>query len=289
MNTDLLLKDAEQTLVAVNERFGWQGDEDDQAWDILAHVLGRQPDPDEDLPLDVAYKFDELVKRRSTGEPMAFILGWVDFLDFKMNIEPGAFIPRLTSEFLAKQAIRRIRKRSRPVHVDLACGIGPVAIGSARKVPQAEVYGVDISRKAVRQAQANALKLGAPNAKFFKGDMFEPLPDQIRGRVDVISIHPPYVPKDEVDDLPEEIKQYEPSHTLTDTSVDGLGLTRRVIDEGRQWLGPNGWVLIEIVPSESNVVRKMFRKHGYEEVRSTHGELKLTRVICGKLPQKNKK
>ncbi|MEX0874411.1 MAG: peptide chain release factor N(5)-glutamine methyltransferase [Actinomycetota bacterium] len=284
MNTDLLLKDAEATLVAVNERFGWQGDEDDQAWDILTHVLRRQPDPDEDLPLDVAYRFDELVKRRATGEPLAFILGWVEFLDFKMAIEPGAFIPRLTSEFLAKQAIRRLRKRAKPIHIDLACGIGPVAIGSARAVPKAKVFGVDISKKAVRQAQANATKLGAGNATFLKGDMFSPLPEELRGKVDVISIHPPYVPKAEVADLPEEIKEYEPAHTLTDASLDGLGLTRRVISEGREWLGPKGWVLIEIVPTESILVRRMFREHGYLEVRSTHGELKLTRVICGRMP-----
>jgi release factor glutamine methyltransferase len=284
MNTDQLLKEGKRTLVAVNERFGWQGDEADQAWEILTHVLGRDPDPDEELSSKDSKRFREIVKKRTTGEPLAYILGWVEFLDFKMTVRSGAFVPRLTSEWLAKQAIKRLRNRRNPVHVDLATGIGPVAIASARAVKKAEVYGVDIMPDAVKEARLNAKKLGVRNVTFSAGSMFDPLPKRLQGKVDVISIHPPYVPVDEVVDLPVEIRKYENKHTLTDGSQDGLGLTRQVIDEGREWLGPNGWVLIEIVPSEWNRVRPLFREAGYVDVRSTHGELKLTRVICGRLP-----
>lgn len=284
MNTDQLLKEAKRTLVAVNERFGWQGDEADQAWDILAHVLGRQPDPDEDVSPADRRRFEKLVAKRTTGEPLAYILGFVEFLDFKMTVRSGTFVPRLTSEWLAKQAIKRLRNRRNPVHVDLATGIGPVAISSARAVRKAEVHGVDIMGEAVKEARANAKKLGVRNVTFHTGSMFAPMPARLKGKVDVITIHPPYVPKDEVVDLPIEIRKWESKTTLTDGSHDGLGLTRQVIDEGREWLGPNGWVLIEIVPSEWNRVRPLFREAGYVDVRSTHGELKLTRVICGRLP-----
>src|SRR5438876_5478993 len=136
MKADKLLKEAKKTLVAANDRFGWQGDEADQAWDILAHVLGRQPVRTEVVSPPVAKRFNKLVDRRTTGEPLAFILGWVDFLDFRMVVKSGAFVPRLTSEWLAQQAIRRLRRRKKPIHVDLATGIGPVAIGSARAVPK---------------------------------------------------------------------------------------------------------------------------------------------------------
>jgi release factor glutamine methyltransferase len=113
--------------------------------------------------------------------------------------------------------------------------------------------------------------------------MFSPLPKRLKGTVDVVTIHPPYVPNGEIDDLPIEIKEYEPEHTLTDKSKDGLGLTRRVIDEGREWVRPGGWVLIEIVPMEWKRVRPLFKEAGYTDIRSTHGELKLTRVICGRV------
>jgi release factor glutamine methyltransferase len=284
MNADDLTKQGKRDLVAVNDRFGWQGDEEDQAWDMLVHVLGRQPKLEEEVSPADEKKFHKLMKRRLTGEPLSYIIGWVDFLDFKMIVRSGAFVPRLTSEFLAKQAIRRLRPRKNPVHIDLATGIGPVAIGSARAVKKAEVHGVDIMAEAVKGARSNAKSLGVRNVTFHKGNMFDPLPKRLRGQVDVITIHPPYVPKSEVVDLPDEIKKYEDERTLTDGSVDGLGLTRRVIDEGRDWLGHNGWVLIEIVPSEWNKVRPLFRDAGYVDVRSTHGELKLTRVICGRLP-----
>jgi release factor glutamine methyltransferase len=284
MNTEKLLKDAKRTLVAANERFGWQGDEDDQAWDMLAHVLGRQPDWDEDVSPKHLKEFNKILKRRVTGEPLTYILGYVDFLDFRMSVRTKAFVPRLTSEWLAKQAIKRIRPRRDPVHIDLATGIGPVALGSARAVRKAEVFGVDIMPTAIKEAKANAKKLGVRNVAFYAGDMFKPLPKSLKGQVDVITIHPPYVPASEVVDLPVEIKKWEDRRTLTDGSSDGLELTRRVIDEGREWLGPNGWVLIEIVPSEWKKVRPLFKEAGYVDVRSTHGELKLTRVICGRLP-----
>ena len=284
MNTEELIDDAKRRLVAKNDDFGWQGDEEDQAWDILAHVLGRQPKWEEDVsPADVE-KFDKIVRQRLTGKPLAYILGTIEFLDFKMTVRDGAFVPRLTSEWLAKSAIKRLRPRKSPVHVDLACGIGPVSIGSARALPKAEVHGVDIMGSAVKEARLNARKLNVSNVTFHKGNMFKPLPKRLKGRVDVITIHPPYVPANELEDLPLEIKKFEDARTLTDGSSDGLELTRRVIDEGREWLGRNGWVLIEIVPSEWKRVRPLFKDAGYTDIRSTHGELKLTRVICGRLP-----
>jgi release factor glutamine methyltransferase len=283
MRAAKLLKEGEKTLRSVNDRFGWQGDEDVQAWDILAHVLGRQPDEDEKISKADEKAFNKLVQRRMTGEPLAFILGWVDFLDFRMTVKSGAFVPRLTSEFLATQAIRRLRRRRNPVHVDLATGIGPVAIASARAVPKAKVFGVDISAKAVKQARDNAKSLGAPNATFLKGDMFSPLPAELKGAIDVVTIHPPYVPNGELDDLPIEIKKYEPKHTLTDNSKDGLELSRRVIAEGREWVRPGGWVLIEIVAMEFKRIRPLLKQAGYTDIKSTHGDLKLTRVICGRV------
>ncbi len=283
MNTEKLIDRAKRDLVRVNERFGWQGDEEDQAWEILTHVLGRQPKWEEDVSSSDVKEFEKILKVRLTGKPLAYILGTIEFLDFKMTVRDGAFVPRLTSEWLAKSAIKRLRPRRKPVHVDLATGIGPVAIGSARAVKGAEVHGVDIMGSAVKEARANATKLGVRNVTFHKGNMFEPLPKRLRGQVDVITIHPPYVPQGELEDLPLEIKRYEDSRTLTDGSKDGLELTRRVIDEGRDWLSHNGWVLIEIVPSEWKRVRPLFKDAGYVDIRSTHGELKLTRVICGRL------
>jgi release factor glutamine methyltransferase len=103
--------------------------------------------------------------------------------------------------------------------------------------------------------------------------------------VDVISVHPPYVAKHEIEDLPDEIKAWEPVHTLTDNSDDGLGLVRRTVDEGPAWLRKNGWLLMETDPDRARDVKKVMRAGGFRDVQSTKGgELKVTRVIVGRRP-----
>lgn len=267
---------------AANECFGYQGDEEEQAWNLFAHAGGSELNDEDDVPDDLNRRFQRLVRRRATGEPLEYITGRADFLDFHLDIKPGTFVPRLTSEFLAEQAIRRLRGRHDPLHVDLATGIGPVAIASALAVPHAQVWGLDISKKALAQARANARRLGATNATFLKSDLFTALPRELRASLDVVTIHPPYVARGEVGDLPAEIRNFEPRTTLTDGSPDGLGLVRRVITESCQWIKPGGWLLIEIIPAEFRSIRPLLRDAGYRDIRSTKGPLKHTRVIVGR-------
>ena len=123
------------------------------------------------------------------------------------------FVPRDSSENLATQATRRLRGRRRPVHVDLATGAGTIALAVANEVPKATVVGTDVSADAVELARKNAKRLGL-RARFVTGDLFGGLPRSLAGTVDVITVHPPYVPMHEIKDLPEEIREWEPEHTL---------------------------------------------------------------------------
>lgn len=282
MDAEQLIEQAKRTLRGANDRFGYKGDEEDQAWDLLTHALGSEPEWDDEIPAPTARRFRRLVDRRVTGEPIAYIVGWIDFHDFRLGVRPGMFIPRLTSEFLATQAARRLRGRRLPVHIDLATGIGPVPLTTARAVADAQVWGLDISRAAVVQARANAKQLGLGNVRFRQSDLFKALPAKLRGAVDVITMHPPYVPRGEVRDLPEEIRDFEPGHTLTDGSSDGLGLLTSAIGESVDWVKPGGWMLIEIVPGETRKVMPLLRAAGYSEVKSTCGPMRHTRVIAAR-------
>jgi release factor glutamine methyltransferase len=208
-----------------------------------------------------------------------------DFLGLELIVEPGVFVPRDSSEWLAKQAIRRLRKRGNPVHLDLASGMGTIALAVASEVPKAEVFGAELTQEGVKLARRNARHLGV-KAKFGAGDLFEPVPKKLRGRVDVITIHPPYVARGELRDLPDEIKDWEPAHTLTDRSSDGLGLVRRAVEEAPEWLTPNGWVLMETDPDRARDVRKVMTAGGFRDVKSTKGgSVPITRVIEGKCPR----
>jgi release factor glutamine methyltransferase len=285
MKARALIKDGIATLKASHAIDHWQKDREKiEAEDLIAFVMGDDPDPDDRIPDKKRRAFLELIERRATGEPIPFIKGFTEFRGLELIAEPGVFVPRDSSDFLAEQAIRRLRKRTAPVHVDLATGAGTIALSVANEVPKASVYGTDLSKDAIKLARRNARSLGL-KVRFATGDVFGGLPKKIMGAVDVITVHPPYVAKDEVDELPEEIKDWEPVHTLTDDSADGLGFVRRTVDEAPDWLGRKGWLLMEADPDRARDVRRVMAKGGFDDVRSTKGgDLKITRVVLGRRP-----
>jgi release factor glutamine methyltransferase len=98
-------------------------------------------------------------------------------------------------------------------------------------------------------------------------------------------VHPPYVPMHELKDLPEEIREWEPEHTLTDRSRDGLGLIGRTAREAPAWLSPNGWLLMEVSPDRVTLVKRVLGREGFRDMRSTKGgPIPLTRVIVARRP-----
>jgi release factor glutamine methyltransferase len=279
------MDDAVKVLKASTAIDHWQrGRERIEAEDLLWHVLDHEPDPREEVSARDRRAFDRLVRRRATGEPIPFIKGYTEFRGLELLVRPGVFVPRDASEFLAEQAARRLRGRPRPVHVDLATGAGTIALAIANEVPMATVIGTDVSEVAVKLARTNARRLGL-TARFVQGDLFSGLPRKLAGTVDVITFHPPYVPRRELRDLPEEIRAWEPEHTLTDRSANGLGLVSRAAREGPTWLSPRGWLLMEVSPDRVALVKGILGRGGFRDVRSTKGgPLPLTRVIVARRP-----
>jgi release factor glutamine methyltransferase len=282
-----LLQRAVRTLEASDAIDHWQKHRElYEAEDLLIHAMGgEEPDPDDEVPPPARRRFEAMIARRAVGEPTPYIKGFADFRGLDVLARPGVFVPRDSSEFLAEQAVRRLRRRRSPVHVDLATGGGPIALAVANEVPKATVYGADVSAEAVALARRNAKRLGL-QATFVVADLYTGLPfRRLGGTVDVVTLHPPYVPRDEVRDLPDEVRDWEPVHTLTDQSDDGMGLVRRAVDEGPEWLAASGWLLVEVSPDRAREVMRIFRSGGFRDVRSTKGgELKVTRVVVGKRP-----
>jgi release factor glutamine methyltransferase len=286
MEAKRVLARAVKTLKASDSIDHWQkGREEIEAEDLLIHVLGYEPEPDEQIKGKDRREFDALIERRATGEPIPYIKGYAEFRGIELRTKPGVFVPRDSSEFLAEQAVRRLRGRKKPTYVDLATGGGTIALAVADEVPKARVWGTDVAADAVKLARKNADLLEL-EATFKRGDLFGALPSSLRGSVDVITLHPPYVPRDEIEDLPDEIRDWEPEHTLTDRSVDGMGLILRTVDESPTWLRKDGWLLMEVSPDRAKGVKKVFRAGGFRDVESTKGgELKVTRVIVGRRPR----
>ena len=279
-----VLTDAVATLEASTAIDHWQRDREEiEADELLAYALGvDRVAPNDEVPPNVRRRFDRMIARRASGEPVQLITGLAVFRGLRIAARPGVFVPRDSTEYLAEQAVRRLRGRRRPVAVDLATGGGTVALAIANEVPGVRVFGTDISLTAVRVARENA-ELLRLRATFAKGDLFGGLPSHLQGRVDVITLHPPYVARDELHELPEEIRRFEPVHTLTDRSPDGLGLVGRTASEGPRWLKPGGWLLVEVSPDRARSAASVLRRNGFADVRSTMDRgFKVTRVLVGR-------
>ncbi|MGH2651797.1 MAG: N5-glutamine methyltransferase family protein, partial [Actinomycetota bacterium] len=239
-------------------------------------------DDEDEVPARAARRFHAMVARRGKGEPVQFIEGYAEFRGIQLIAKPGVFVPRDSTEFLAEQAVRRLRGRRRAIAVDLATGGGTVALAVANETRGVKVIGTDLSARAVRVARQNAARLKL-RATFVTGDLFGGLPKELKGKVDVITFHPPYVGRRELRELPDEIRRFEPAHTLTDNSLDGLGLVDRAAAEAGEWLKPGGWLLIEVSPDRARAVATVVRRHRLRDVRSTAGgDLKVTRVVVGR-------
>ena len=236
----------------------------DQASELLAAALGVDEDSlDEDLELPRAKRdrYLALVARRAAGEPQPFLTGRIEFYGLDLKVWPGAFVPRPSSELTVDRALRRLRRMKAPVVVDVAAGTAPIALAVAHEVPGAEVWALDIDELGIEHGRKNARRLGIRNVRFGSGDMYEPLPARLQGSVDLITAHVPYVPAAELEDLPTEVLEHEPVHTLTDEQ-DGLYLLRRAIDEALPFLVPGGWLLLELSDDIAAKAGRMIRKAG---------------------------
>jgi release factor glutamine methyltransferase len=212
-----------------------------------------------------------LVARRVAGEPLEWVLGWAEFAGLQVTVRPGVFVPRRRTELLAAQAIVRMRPAS--VAVELCCGAAPVAAAILEEVPFAEVHAADIDPVAVACARDNV-----PNGNVYEGDLYDALPDDLRGRVDVLVANTPYVPSDEVALMPPEARDHEPRHTL-DGGPDGLALLRRISAQARGWLSPGGHVLIEVSERQLPVAMAIFEADRLRASFAAHPDLGATVVI----------
>jgi release factor glutamine methyltransferase len=183
-------------------------------------------------------RLDAMVARRVAGEPLEQVLGWAEFCGLRIVVEPGVFVPRRRTGFLARQAIARTRPGA--VVVDLCCGSGALGAAIAAAVPGVVLHAADVDPAAVHCARRNLP--GA--AGVHQGDLYAALPPGLRGRVDVVVANVPYVPTEAVALMPPEARDHEPRSAL-DGGGDGLAVARRVVDGAPDWLVPGGSLLIE--------------------------------------------
>jgi release factor glutamine methyltransferase len=201
-------------------------------------------------------ELDAMVDKRVAGLPLEQVLGWAEFCGLRITVAPGVFVPRRRTEFLVQQAV--VLARGGDVIVDLCCGAGAIGAALAAAVDRAEVHAADIDPAAVRCARRN---LPGPGGHVYQGDLYEPLPAGLRGRVGILVANVPYVPAGEIGFLPPEARAHEPRVAL-DGGADGLDVLRRVAAGAPHWLTPGGHLLIEISERQAPSAQAAFAASG---------------------------
>ncbi len=180
----------------------------------------------------------QLVDARVAGQPLEYLLGWVDFAGLRIAVGPGVFVPRQRTELLVERALPLVGDGG--TVVELCCGAAAVSAALLAARPGLRLYAADIDEVAVRCAAAN---LGG-RGRVYRGDLYAPLPGELRGAVDVLVVNAPYVPSEAIATMPPEARLHEPL-TALDGGADGLDLHRRIAAGAGEWLAPGGHLVIE--------------------------------------------
>ena len=216
-------------------------------------------------------RLEELVRRRCTGEPLAWLTGAVRFCGERVLVRTGVYVPRWQSQPLVHEASARLPDTG--VAVDLCTGSGAIAAVLRRARPAARVLATEIDPVAVACARANGVEV-------FEGDLTSGLPASLAGAVDVMCAVAPYVPADEMHLLPRDVRAYEPRRAL-DGGTGGTEVLERVVAEASSWLRPGGSLCIELGGDQASILEPCLLGAGFDEdVRLADEDGDLRGLVC---------
>ena len=234
---------------------------------LLAHVLGKsrarlRSHPEEAGSAAESKRYTELVERRATGEPLAYVIGRRDFWSLRLTVTPAVLVPRPETELLVERALA-LRHEEFGRVVDLGTGSGAIALTLASERPGWQVVATDVSDEALTIARSNAESLDLKRVQFFRGSWFEPL----AGRTfDLIVSNPPYVAEDDPA-MQDPALRHEPRGALT-PGADAMASLRAIIASAPDYLERDGWLLLEHGSGQAAEVARELVARGLRHVRS---------------------
>jgi release factor glutamine methyltransferase len=254
---------------------------------LLARALGTTRiqlivDAKRPLAADELARMREMVRRRRTHEPVAYILGEREFYGRTFRVDRRVLVPRPDTETLVDVALARTRDRSLSLRaLDLCTGSGCVAITLGRERPTSSFVGADVSADALAVARDNALRLGAYNVAWRQGDLFDAAP--LPARFDLVTANPPYIAAGEIASLMADVRDHEPRLAL-DGGDDGLALLRRVVAAAPARLArPGGVLAVEVGAGQAPAVALLFAQAGFADIETKRDHARIERVVSGVL------
>ncbi len=229
---------------------------------LLASITGKKRfalylDDGEVLKPSQWNAYKELLRRRGEFIPLQYLVGSVNFFGFDFIVDERVLIPRPETEILVELALTKIKQFEGEAKIlDLGTGSGNIAL-SLTKLTGAEIYAVDLSKKALEVARENSRRLNLEErVHFFLGDCFEPLKKR-KIVFQLICSSPPYIPGAQLAAVSEEIK-FEPRMAL-DGGEDGLFFLRKIISQAHLFLARGGYLLLEIGDNQSRAIENIVK------------------------------
>jgi release factor glutamine methyltransferase len=212
-------------------------------------------------------EFDKDVERLEAGEPLDFIIGFVDFLDCKIDLSKRTLIPRVETEFWVDQVLEDLDYSAKLRILDIFSGSGCIGIAVLKKLPNSCVVLSDSEVIAIEQIRINAglNNIDPSRYQIIRSDLFE----NITGKFDIIFANPPYISLKNQDQIQKSVLKYEPKPALFGGD-DGLLYIEALLAQAKDFLGDQGKIYIEFDPPQENEIVKMIKRHGY----SGHGFIK---------------
>ena len=234
---------------------------------LLCHVMNLERIDlyvrfDQPLEEQELSSYRDLVRRRSSGEPIAYLLGEKEFMGHTFKVSPAVLIPRPDTEILVEAAVNRLAEYPEPRFLDIGVGSGAILLSVLKAIPYAKGIGVDLSPDALLIAKENATTLGVNHrAGFLLGDTLAPIGDR---KVQGILSNPPYIPTGDMRTLQKEVK-LEPKLAL-DGGLDGLNIYRKLLLDGKNYLLPGGFLMMEMGIHQAEPVTKIALEMGWVEL-----------------------
>lgn len=231
---------------------------------------------DEEMSEEQVREFEVLIRKRAERVPLQYITGEQEFMGLTFHVNSNVLIPRQDTETLVEEALKVIKPGMKVM--DMCTGSGCVLISILKNAHDVEGIGYDISKQAINVAKENA-KFNEVPAVFERSDLFE---DVVENDFDVIVSNPPYIPTDVVATLMPEVSQFEPREAL-DGKGDGLYFYSKILEQCKNYMKQDGYILYEIGCEQGDAVSTMMRLAGFSEVRVIKDLARNDRVVMGHL------
>jgi release factor glutamine methyltransferase len=232
---------------------------------VLSNLLKKQRENllinlNQNVSKNIVTNFKKLIIRRANREPLAYILKSKEFWSKDFFVNRNTLIPRPETELLCESVIKIFKNKDLNV-LDIGTGSGCIILSILSEIKRAKGIGVDISKKAIKVAKKNSIKLGLSNRVKFVNKTFE----NIYGhKFDLIVSNPPYIKTSDIKNLSDDIKRFEPKIAL-DGGKDGLDVIKKVIYKSKSILKRLGTLVLEIGYGQHYKVSQILKEQNFKE------------------------